>query len=299
MRSALTALGVIIGVGAVIAMTEIGQGSKIALQKTIASMGANNLLIMPGWAITGSVNFGSGTHPIADPWRHERDLPAVPCGERRGPHCLGTRQVIYGNRNWIPRNMTGTTPDYLAVRDWEDLEEGNAFTDGDVQQGRQGLPDRHHAEAGAVPGRIAGRQGGPHPERSLPRGRRAQPQGRQHDGPGPGRHRAGALDHDQVPGERQRRGQHDPDCLSDGKRPDRDQHLVQFVSRRNGAVPRATPTEVFDVPQAARRVNVDQTPGQGRQRGADPPGHPGDRPTCSASGTIFRRRGTTTSTFAT
>jgi len=53
MRSGLTALGVIIGVGAVIAMSEIGQGSKIALQKTIASMGANNLLIMPGWAITG------------------------------------------------------------------------------------------------------------------------------------------------------------------------------------------------------------------------------------------------------
>ena len=61
MRSALTALGVIIGVGAVIAMSEIGHGSKIALEKTIASMGANNLLVMPGWAVTGSVNLGSGT----------------------------------------------------------------------------------------------------------------------------------------------------------------------------------------------------------------------------------------------
>ena len=48
MRSALTTLGIVIGVSAVIAMTEIGQGSSVAVQKTIASMGANNLLIMPG-----------------------------------------------------------------------------------------------------------------------------------------------------------------------------------------------------------------------------------------------------------
>ncbi len=50
MRSALTTLGIIIGVSAVIAMTEIGQGTSMAVQKTIASMGANNLLIMPGTA---------------------------------------------------------------------------------------------------------------------------------------------------------------------------------------------------------------------------------------------------------
>ena len=61
MRSALTALGVIIGVGAVIAMMEIGQGSKNALQKTIASMGANTLLIQSGAATSGGVSFGSGS----------------------------------------------------------------------------------------------------------------------------------------------------------------------------------------------------------------------------------------------
>src|SRR6202167_5621256 len=61
MRSALATLGIVIGVGAVIAMTEIGQGSSAAVQKTIASMGANNLLVMPGTATSGGVTFGSGT----------------------------------------------------------------------------------------------------------------------------------------------------------------------------------------------------------------------------------------------
>ena len=132
MRSALTALGVIIGVGAVIAMSEIGQGSKIALQKTIASMGANNLLVMPGWVITGSVNFGSGTIQSLTPTDMNEIYRQCPAVSSLAPIVWARAQVIYGNRNWIPRNMTGTTPEYLAVRDWEDLEEGTAFTDGDV-----------------------------------------------------------------------------------------------------------------------------------------------------------------------
>src|SRR6516225_3763627 len=61
MRSALTTLGIIIGVAAVIVMVEIGQGSKRAVAKTIESMGANNLLIMPGTASSGGVSFGAGS----------------------------------------------------------------------------------------------------------------------------------------------------------------------------------------------------------------------------------------------
>jgi len=61
LRSALTTLGIIIGVGAVIAMMEIGQGSSTAIRKTIASMGANNLLVQPGTASSGGVTFGSGS----------------------------------------------------------------------------------------------------------------------------------------------------------------------------------------------------------------------------------------------
>src|ERR1043166_6171160 len=61
MRSALTTLGIIIGVAAVIAMTEIGQGSSASIQKTIKSMGADNLLIQPGAASSGGATFGSGS----------------------------------------------------------------------------------------------------------------------------------------------------------------------------------------------------------------------------------------------
>src|SRR5438874_9236393 len=80
MRSALTCLGIIIGVAAVIAMEEIGQGSSTAVQKTIKSMGANNLLVMPGTASSGGVSFGSGsvitlTPDDADAIAH--DCPAV------------------------------------------------------------------------------------------------------------------------------------------------------------------------------------------------------------------------------
>jgi macrolide transport system ATP-binding/permease protein len=134
MRSVLTALGVIIGVGAVIAMSEIGHGSKIALQKTIATMGANNLLIMPGWAITGSVNFGSGTIQSLTPADMNEIKEQCPAVSSVAPIVWARAQVVYGNRNWIPRNLTGTTPAYLDVRDWEDLDEGNVFTDDDVQK---------------------------------------------------------------------------------------------------------------------------------------------------------------------
>src|SRR5271167_3927032 len=82
MRSALTTLGIVIGVSAVIAMTEIGQGSSSAVQKTIASMGANNLLVMPGTAASGGVSFGSGSVNTLTPQDADalaRECPSVNC----------------------------------------------------------------------------------------------------------------------------------------------------------------------------------------------------------------------------
>src|SRR5437773_3226344 len=73
LRSALTTLGIVIGVAAVIAMMEIGQGSSTAVQRTIQSMGANNLLIQPGTAASGGVSFGSGTMITLTP----RDAEAI------------------------------------------------------------------------------------------------------------------------------------------------------------------------------------------------------------------------------
>src|SRR5512135_99349 len=80
MRSILTTLGIIIGVGAVIAMMEIGKGSSSAIQRTISSMGADNLLIMPGTAASGGISFGAGTTTTLTPQDADailRDCPAV------------------------------------------------------------------------------------------------------------------------------------------------------------------------------------------------------------------------------
>ena len=77
MRAALTALGIIIGVAAVIAMMEIGRGSSSAIQRTIASMGANNLLVMPGTASSGGVSFGAGSIMTLTP--QDADAIAAEC----------------------------------------------------------------------------------------------------------------------------------------------------------------------------------------------------------------------------
>jgi macrolide transport system ATP-binding/permease protein len=137
MRSALTTLGVIIGVLAVIAMTEIGEGSKAMLQKTIASMGANMLLLQSGAASSGGVTFGSGTVLTLTPEDAEDVGRQCPAAAEVAPAVRVRTQVIYGNRNWVPPNIFGTTPSYLAVRDWLEMDEGDMFTDRDVRNGNK------------------------------------------------------------------------------------------------------------------------------------------------------------------
>ena len=135
MRSALTTLGIVIGVGAVIAMVEIGQGSKKAVAQTIQSMGANNLLIMPGQASSGGVSFGGGsamslTPEDADVLRRE----AQPAVVSVAPVVRVKTQVVFGNRNWVPLYIYGTTAEFLDVREWP-MEDGRAFTDQEVGGG--------------------------------------------------------------------------------------------------------------------------------------------------------------------
>ena len=136
LRSALTALGVIIGVAAVIAMTEIGQGSKAAVEKMIASMGAYKLIIFPWAANNGGVSQGLGTAQSLKPADVDEIARQCPAVALVVPMVWAKAQVVYGNRNWVPQQMTGTGPDYLATRDWEDLEEGNNFTDDDVRKSK-------------------------------------------------------------------------------------------------------------------------------------------------------------------
>jgi ABC-type antimicrobial peptide transport system permease subunit len=133
MRSALTTLGIIIGVSAVIAMTEIGQGSATAVKKTIASMGANNLLVMPGTASSGGVTFGSGSVVTMTP--QDADAISHECTAINSVAIVvrARTQVTFGNKNWVPTYIYGTNPSFLDVREWNDLEEGEPFTDVDVR----------------------------------------------------------------------------------------------------------------------------------------------------------------------
>jgi macrolide transport system ATP-binding/permease protein len=132
MRAALTTLGIVIGVAAVIAMMEIGSGSSSAIQATIASMGANNLLILPGTASSGGVSFGAGSVMTLTPQDAEAILNESPAVRGSVPIVRARTQVIYGNRNWVPSFIYGTTPAWLDVREWG-LAEGEMFTDRDVR----------------------------------------------------------------------------------------------------------------------------------------------------------------------
>ncbi len=134
MRAALTALGIIIGVAAVIAMMEIGQGSSSAIQRTIASMGANNLLVMPGTATSGGVSFGAGSVMTLTPQDADAIAAECPAVLAAAPVVRARTQVIYGNRNWVPIYIYGTTPAFLEVREWP-LTAGEVFTDQDVRNG--------------------------------------------------------------------------------------------------------------------------------------------------------------------
>ncbi|MBF8302436.1 MAG: macC [Candidatus Dadabacteria bacterium] len=126
MRSMLTMLGVIIGVGAVIAMVSIGQGASSSVQAQIASLGTNMILIFPGSTTQGGVRAGAGTVQtltIEDAKAIGKQASAVATVTftRRG-----VSQVIYGNQNWNTA-IFGVTPEYIIVRDWS-LDLGFFFT---------------------------------------------------------------------------------------------------------------------------------------------------------------------------
>jgi ABC-type antimicrobial peptide transport system permease subunit len=132
MRSLLTCLGIIIGIAAVIAMMEIGRGSSYSIEKTIASLGANVIQMDPAHMTIAGINSGAGGRPTLTPMDADairQDCSAI---TRVAPSVDCHAQIIYGNRNWNPGRILGTTPDYLVVRDWP-LSEGECFTEENVR----------------------------------------------------------------------------------------------------------------------------------------------------------------------
>ena len=133
MRTMLTTLGIVIGVAAVITMMEIGKGATIAIQRTMASMGANTLVILPGATSTGGINYGVGSMMTLTPQDADTIIKECPAVGSVAPIVRARTQLVYGNRNWVPTYIYGTTPSFLQVRDWTDMDQGEAFTEYDVR----------------------------------------------------------------------------------------------------------------------------------------------------------------------
>jgi putative ABC transport system permease protein len=131
MRSALTMLGIIIGVGAVIAMLAVGTGASRRISEQISKMGSNLLMIVPGATTTGGVRMGSGTQPTLTLADAEAILKESRVVSDVAPVLSGVAQVVYGHQNWST-GVVGTTPGMLNVRDWP-LASGRSFTQQDVR----------------------------------------------------------------------------------------------------------------------------------------------------------------------
>ncbi|HBH61668.1 MAG TPA: multidrug ABC transporter substrate-binding protein [Nitrospiraceae bacterium] len=131
MRSALTMLGIIIGVGAVIAMLAVGTGASQQIQQQISSMGSNLLMVLPGATTAGGVRMGAGTQSTLTLGDADAVLKECPSVADVAPVLSGVAQVVYGNQNWST-GVTGTTPGMLNVRDWK-LSAGRPFTEQDVK----------------------------------------------------------------------------------------------------------------------------------------------------------------------
>src|SRR5262245_40599117 len=130
MRSALTMLGIIIGVAAVIAMVGVGSGATERIQQQIQSMGSNLIIVLPGSLSSNGVRLGSGA--VASLTQDDAKAIAADCASvaLAVPTVRGGVQVVSGSNNWAT-SVQGVTPDYLTLRDYT-MMSGDFFTTQDV-----------------------------------------------------------------------------------------------------------------------------------------------------------------------
>jgi putative ABC transport system permease protein len=130
LRSALTMLGIIIGVGAVIAMVAVGAGAQARVAEQIQSLGSNLIIVLSGSVTSGGLRMGIGSQQRItedDAAAVAREVAAV---QVAAPSVRGTAQVVFGNLNWSTA-VQGVTADYLEARDWS-IVSGRAIGPEDV-----------------------------------------------------------------------------------------------------------------------------------------------------------------------
>lgn len=130
LRAGLTMLGIVIGVGAVIAMVSIGEGAKAAVAQRVASMGTNVIIILPGSMTTGGVRGGHGgavTLTTSDGVDLKKRIPLLSETAWAKREFM---QIVNGNKNWNGM-VNGISPSYLTIRDWS-YTSGGPFTQQDV-----------------------------------------------------------------------------------------------------------------------------------------------------------------------
>ena len=132
-RALLTALGIVIGIAAVITMLEIGNGSATAIRTSIEKMGANSILVMSGAPrAPGGVRQSTGSAISLKGEDCESIRRECPSAAAVAPIIRTSgAQLSAGNRNWVPNLIIGTNPDYFTIRSWG-IAEGHLFTERDV-----------------------------------------------------------------------------------------------------------------------------------------------------------------------
>ena len=131
-RSLLTALGVVVGIAAVIAMVAIGDGARRQVADQIASLGTNLLLVLPGSTSKQGVNLGLGSRPSLTQDDAESIARQVDGVQVAAPTVTGTVQVVHRNENWSTL-LGGVMPAYLLARDWQ-IAWGESIAEADVRE---------------------------------------------------------------------------------------------------------------------------------------------------------------------
>lgn len=131
MRSILTSLGIIIGVGAVIVMLSIGHGAQISIQQEMKTMGANLLVVRSGVATSSGARGGRGSQPTMKKSDGDAIQARISKIKLAAPVLEETAQMVYGNANWSTQ-VTGTDRRYFQIKDWG-LSYGRNFTNSDVK----------------------------------------------------------------------------------------------------------------------------------------------------------------------